>query len=410
MDAFLKFTQQAAFAQNIKSLRYESLTPEQRAHLEQSLGYFDYFTGYDDGDDEAAKARKLNAAIDAFVADNKLENLNPLQQFLAMLLSFLDANGVDTSVLSGVLPKEVTDSEPANHWRRGADPKSGQPIAIPATVETGALGATLTPPAAEGTDKNGRYRLMTVATDGHGRETSTEMVVLDPAGKVVWRGKMNSGAANCDSLPGLRTVFDGRPITTEYKIDWNDVRLDRRDKAGLRGMSYSDGSPGFSFTLENPANIAALGGGGRGDFRIHPGGRDVGTAGCLEFLDHNGGLSKESDRQAYSFMALMTSLPPSQRPVSLEVLNARMLGQHVEVAPPRAAAGSKPAPDIAAIAPANIQVALPPEHHAAVAAVKTQMEQHNIQVQPHSALQAALDTTQHLASAVGDRLKQLMQI
>ncbi len=340
----------AVLANNIRSTRYEDLTPDQRRQIETSLTYFDYFQGYDETDTDAQKAQKFNDAVQAFTTDNKFDKLSPFQQFLAMIFSFLEANGVNLNQTFGALRNipgvgaavgdtidTVSANDPSRNWDRYTGPRAGQSVDLPLAtqIEHGALGATLSVPQPASAEHQGRYRLVTVATDSQGNNTRAEMVVLNPQGQVVWRSMMNSGSGGAHSLPGLRTARDGQPVTTEYHLDWNDVRLNRRDRLGLTGMSMSDGSPGFSFTLENPTNIAELGGAGRNGFRIHPGGRNVGTAGCLEFLGQDGQIGAESDRNARSFAALMTSLPPDQRPTSLEILNPKMLGQHVEFAQAR---------------------------------------------------------------------------
>jgi len=346
----------AALANSIRSTRYEDLTPEQRLQIEQSLAHFDYFQGYEEEDTPAQKAQKFNAAVLAFTQDNNLQDLNPLQQFLAIIFSFLESKGVNLNTIFGGLREvpvvgesvaetldKLSAGSPSRNWDRYRGPRADQAVDLPVTteIEQGALGQTLAVPPSADSNHQGRYRLVTVATSSEGRNTRAEMVMLNPDGDVVWRSMMHSGSNNLRSLPGLRTAQDGRPITTEYEINWNDVRLNRRDRLGLAGMSMSDGSPGYSFTLENPDNMAEIGGAGRSAFRIHPGARGVGTAGCLEFLDSSGGISAESDRNARSFLALMTSLPADQRPVSLEVLNPVMLGQQVDVVPPRISTASR---------------------------------------------------------------------
>ena len=348
-------TQAIALASNIRSVRYEDLTPDQRQQMETSLGHFDYFQGYNESDSEAEKAKKFNTAVQSFVADNHLDGLDPFQQFLTILFSFLESNGTDLNQTFGALRHlpfvgKAIDSalanSPSHHWNRSNSPAPGQSVDLPATgqIPQGALGAIVPVPPSATAGHDGRYRLVTVATGSQGNKTGTEMVVMNPQGEVVWRSAMNSGSGNARSLPGLRTAFDGQAVTTEYRLDWNDVRLNRQDRLGMTGMSLSDGSPGFSFTLENPSNMAQLGGAGRNDFRIHPGGRNVGTAGCLEFLDSHGGISRESDRNARSFAALMTSIPPDQRPISLEILNPKMIGQQIEIS------RARPAPSAPAVA------------------------------------------------------------
>ncbi|MFZ4541279.1 MAG: hypothetical protein ACOYNL_05640 [Rickettsiales bacterium] len=341
ISQLFKVAQQTLLAGKIKGMRYAELTPEQRKAVEESLGYFDYFHGYAENETEETKKKKFDEAVISFVADNKLENLSSFQQFITLLFSFLSGNGQETDSLASALPAGGAEHNPSRQWSRAAPPRQDQTVILPGNISKGELGSTLPPPAATA-DKNGRYRLMTVATDAQASSTRTEMVVLDPAGKVVWRNAMNSGASSLEGLPGLRAQ-SSKAITTEYKIDWNDVRLDRKDALAQRAMSYSNGKPGFSFTLTNPDNLAEIGGAGRSAFRIHPGGRGVGTAGCLEFIDSNGGISTESDRAAQSFVDLMTSLPPSQRPVSLEVLNSTMLEQHRGIGTPQLATKTAPA-------------------------------------------------------------------
>lgn len=167
----------------------------------------------------------------------------------------------------------------------------------------------------------GRYRLLTVATDKRGNKVQSHMVLVDASGQIVWQGMMNSGGTR-DYLPGLMTSVAGQNITAQYPINWQDIRLNRADNPD---MSYSDGSPGYSISINNASNMARLGGAGRDLFRIHPGGRSVSTSGCLEFIDSNGGISRESDQQARSFLDAMQQIPPNQRPLALEIVNPEVV-------------------------------------------------------------------------------------
>lgn len=170
-------------------------------------------------------------------------------------------------------------------------------------------------------DTQGRYRLLTVATDTRGNKVQSHMILVDASGNKVWEGMMNSGGTR-EYLPGLLSSLAGQNITAEYPINWNDVRLNRADNPD---MSYSDGSPGYSITIENASNIARLGGVGRNLFRIHPGGRTVTTSGCLEFIDANGNINTASDQSARSFLRAMQQIPENQRPRALEIVNPDVL-------------------------------------------------------------------------------------
>ena len=305
---------------------YSALTPEQRAAVNKSLGYFDYLQDVSPDADEATRQKELEEAYRKYMADSGWQNLTPIEQFLALIISFLSGNGIDVSAFKSLLPPEVFNQATGNgRWEKSHGPIAGQPIEFPDHVIPVGLGTEKVPSADTAIGKEGRYRLMAVPTGEKNNGVNSEMVVVDPDGKVVWSGLMHSGSGNKVPLPGLQHTLNGKSVTTEYAIDWNDVRMGRTDPIGKGGMCYSDGSAGFSFTLVNPDNLAAIGGAGRGEFRIHPGGHGVGTSGCQEFLDSKGQISAESDAQARSFAKLMNSLPADKRPTGLEILNPKML-------------------------------------------------------------------------------------
>jgi murein DD-endopeptidase MepM/ murein hydrolase activator NlpD len=170
--------------------------------------------------------------------------------------------------------------------------------------------------------RDGRYQLVTVAAGADGNIAIAEMLLMNPQGQVVWRGQMRSGnRSGAQPLPGLRADL-GRSVTAEYPIHYDQIRTDRTDN----GFHYADGSPGFSIYLQNASNMAEIGGAGRDLFRIHTSeytSRDGGTHGCLGFV--------HSDASAREFLRIMQSLPASQRPASLKVLNPHLYGRDSEI-------------------------------------------------------------------------------
>lgn len=205
---------------------------------------------------------------------------------------------------------------------------------VAAGVVGGALNDDTLPQGAS--DKEGRYRLVTVnaqATGPHSRRrVESEMVLMDPDGDVVWRGKLVSGGwgKKGGALPGmtddLPASYDSQQIITEYKINYEGSGP-RPKRPTFR---YATEETGFFYHLLNPNNIAELGGANRGDFGIHPGGQrltsqgtPVMSAGCLKLV---------KDADARSFDAILKSLPKDQRPLSLEIANENFVGRDVQMA------------------------------------------------------------------------------
>ncbi len=169
-----------------------------------------------------------------------------------------------------------------------------------------------------------RYRLVVVATgEARGKQVSTEMALLDPSGKAVWSGYANSGGKS-NFLPGLTSDL-GRGITAQYPIEWNRISTNRTDELGREGMSYSNGAAGYFVPLGNASNMGELGGAGRSAFGIHPNGTDASTRGCTGFTDANGKINATSDKTARDFLKIMQSLPASERPTALEVINPKIM-------------------------------------------------------------------------------------
>ena len=300
-------------ASTLEGLRYENLSPTQRYAAEQALGHFDYFHGYGRVETEEDRKRLFNEAINQFTQDYDLSSLSFGDQFKALIGMFLNAIGFGEQ-----LPELGIEASnlPSANWENGHDAPRNSNTEVPTEAATpGELGASLEIPQGS-TQTNNRYRMMVVRTDNDGSDqhATGELVLTDQNGRVVWRADIASGADNRGngSLPGLGEDL-GRAITTTYRIDYNDIRLNRRDRIGMVGMSYTDGSPGYSFTLINPDNIAEIDGEGRNHFRIHPAGVNPGrNLGCIEF---------PNDIDAREFLRIMQSLPESQRPYGLEVLS-----------------------------------------------------------------------------------------
>ncbi|MBN8543056.1 MAG: hypothetical protein J0M34_02195 [Alphaproteobacteria bacterium] len=286
----------SVIAQRLRPENIGQLSATQRAALERFLEYLEYVE--DLSAEQAVRDEQLRRALTEYNEDFDGDPVgNFIQEFI---LFFARLFGLEDKA------RGLFDvAEPA--------PESAPFTPAPRFDATAILGEQNSIPRG-GVD--GHYRLMTVARNSGAGILSAEMVLVAPDGSVAARYDMRSGGAGRGSLPGLDDVDASRadsPVTAEYRINWNDVRINRRERA----MRYSDGTLGYSFTLENSSNIAAIGGAGRNYFRIHPQGTGgAGTAGCLEFSD---------DAAARHFYQMMMSLPENQRPQSLEVLNARNL-------------------------------------------------------------------------------------
>ena len=281
-------------ARRLRPENIAELSAGQRAALEHFLAYLEYI---DDIDEEGVdRDERLRRALGEYSEDH---DGNPVASFIQEIILIIARMFGLEEQARGIMGMEAPEPQtaPTETAPLTTEPVLGEQRAIPAGGE------------------NGRYRLMTVARDSGRGILSTEMVLVAADGTVAARYDMRSGGGGRGSLPGLDDTDSSRPsdpITAEYRINWDDVRTGRRE----RGMRYSDGSPGYSFTIENPSNLAAIGGAGRDYFRIHPQGNGAGTAGCLEFVNDDAGRH---------FYRMMMSLPESQRPQNLEVLNPNNL-------------------------------------------------------------------------------------
>lgn len=203
-------------------------------------------------------------------------------------------------------------------------------------ARAGALHADSIPQG--GPDTQGRYRLVTMNGEATGPDSrarvESEMVLIDPDGRVVWRGDAVTGGwgSRGGALPGMnpetyRRDMSDRPIIAEYEINYSGS--DRRSARRNPTFAYANGEGGFFMHLLNPTNMRELGGAGRDEFGIHPGGellsdrgREVNSAGCMKL---------ESDNGARDFWDIMMSLPPDQRPASLEIVNRDHVGREIQM-------------------------------------------------------------------------------
>lgn len=233
----------------------------------------------------------------------------------------------------------------AGNWGREGSYNGPAASELKYSLPKGALGSEKEIP--ENSQTDGRYRVMLVKTAGDKYSAYGEMVLVNPQGEVEARYNVHSGGAGKGALPGM-SADTGEAVTAMYNLNWSDIRLNRGDRIGRAGMHYADGSLGYSFTIENPSNMAEIGGAGRNLFRIHPGGKTVKSLGCVEFLDDEGKLSterqkgdKSSDAAAKHFLARMLELSKDKgtRPLGLEVVNGKHLKEKgIEIAPEKAPA------------------------------------------------------------------------
>lgn len=216
-----------------------------------------------------------------------------------------------------------------------AAPPPAQIAALNApNVPAGELNAMTLP---QGEGHEGRYRLVTVNGDAQRGSRSnavrSEMVLINDEGSVVWRGQMVTGGWGRGALPGMdpstyRRDLSGQDIIAEYPINFAGSGP-RPNRPTFR---YADGETGYFLHLQNPDRdtMRAIGGSGRNEFGIHPGGErltrrgaNAYSAGCMKMLD---------DENARDFWDIVMNLPPDQRPASLEIANRDFVGLEVQMA------------------------------------------------------------------------------
>lgn len=164
-------------------------------------------------------------------------------------------------------------------------------------------------PSQRQADENGRYSLEFTAHSGDSYYAQGTMALYDPEGNMVRRYNVATGGGGRGAIPGAVTpegfdsaYYSNPNITAEYSLNWNDVRR-RLDQ----GFLSPDGTEGYSYTINNSANMGELGAAHRNLFRIHTS-EFNGSLGCVILTDQ---------RQAEDFHAFMQSLPPELRPQAL---------------------------------------------------------------------------------------------
>jgi len=302
------------------------ISAEHRQAIEHFLGYFDALNDYDSQEPSDKRRNELlQRELVEFIENLGVRDPTATPEAAADVAAgtYAGAIGVPEGTVVGEGAEAVTALAPPFDRPSDTDTPPPEPPSRPVTYDrNGITGRSLVPPGGE----TGNYRILAVqvGTLRGGNSAHVQMVVVNPQGEIVRTFDMASGGSRTGSgysginsaLPGLDDAANTQ--TVDYKIDWNDVRLNRGD----RGFRYHDtNEPGFSFSLTNPSNLAELGGAGRNHFRIHPNnfGND-GSQGCLTFRD---------DNQAREFRDFMLSLLNSgARPEEVEVVSASWLASH----------------------------------------------------------------------------------
>jgi len=202
--------------------------------------------------------------------------------------------------------------------------------------EAHALNGDTLPPR-EGND--GRYRLVTV--NGEARRGSrsnyveSQIALVHPDGHTVMSVPFSSGGWGRGALPGMdpstyRTDMSDHPIIAEYTIDYAGSSL--RSRRANPTFAYANGEGGYFLHLQNPdrATMRAIGGAGRSEFGIHPGGERLTRRGAEPFSE--GCMKILDDEEARNFWQTIQSLSRNQRPEKLEIVNRDFVGRDVQMA------------------------------------------------------------------------------